>query len=289
MRLVQRVSCALYIVVLLLDIVGFRIAIGMNVNIAWMAALGWRRFLDLAWPVCLLVWIGSSIALYFMTRKRSATQQSAQNAIRSQSTSPPAVHAAYRSTSILALVWTMTYRNAVWQNAKQIFIQPRSWITFAVTGVIFALFFGGYDTSDPSFYTSHIEAFMAGLAISAVVGVVQIAIYQRKHFPANASVQHLGLILEPTGIRSVIGNKVYSYPWDVIGSVRSLGGTVLYQRHGIYVLIPEYAFRSIRDGKAFVATVDALKKGLPPPPYDWTAYVPHAPSTEGIWPPPIMS
>ena len=288
LRIVYWVGLCLYIIATLGNVLFFRIAFAMNGAVPWLALLQLRRILGLTWPISFALWVCSSFAMRWLAGKRNKGKAPAQVAILSESVNPPAVHVAFRPVSILALAWTSDYKSSLRQSVNQVFLRPSMWLSWSVTGVIFTLLFPGFDsTSDPSFYVNHLEAFMAGVAVSSVITCVGLAFSMRKHFPANAPVQHVGLIVDPGGLRSIIGAKSYSYRWDVIGKVRNVGGAVLYQRHGVLSLIPDYAFRSNGDCKAFVATLDALKKGLPPPPYDWSAYVPVAPSSEGVWPPPI--
>jgi len=184
----------------------------------------------------------------------------------------------------------MDYRRSVLQNCKQVLLQPSTWLSNSLLGFYFAWAFpwAFAPFASSSEILSRCIAFLVGYAISIGLSLAVLAFRLTKNFPSHARVQHLALIVEPDGVRSVLGSKQIMYPWSTIGKVKNLAGLVLYKRHGVLCLIPDFAFQSRADTKAFVATLNALKMGLPPPPHDWSGYVPvEQPAVEGVWPPPI--
>jgi hypothetical protein len=111
----------------------------------------------------------------------------------------------------------------------------------------------------------------------------------RKQY-TDVPIQHYGLILNTDGLRVVSGNIVSEVPWKRVNFVQEFQDNVwLVSRVSQQALpiIPSSAFHSAGDGKAFAATVRALKRRKQRPAHNWSGYGVNVPAVEGVWPPAV--
>jgi len=124
--------------------------------------------------------------------------------------------------------------------------------------------------------------------ILAMVRAVARRIMRKQY--STVPTQHFGLILDTDGLRVVTGNIVSSVPWKRVNYVQEFQDNVwLVSRVSRQVLpiIPSSAFHSVGDGKAFAATVRALRRGKQRSAHNWSGYGLDEPAADGVWPPAI--
>ena len=218
---------------------------------------------------------------------RTAESAAARNLELQEIANLPSVAAAFRSTSLLSLTWSMDYRRALQQSFRLVFLQSSTWFSTSAIGFCFAWACPAAFLNSSSDILNRCAAFLVGWIISTAFSLLALVLQVSKNFPAHARIHHHAIIVEPEGICSIVGTRQYLYAWDAIGPAKNLAGLVLYKRQGALSVIPAFAFQSTTDMQAFVATLNALRAGLSPPQHDWSNYVPREVSIKGVWPPPI--
>ncbi len=236
-----------------------------------------------AW-ILIVVVIICRIALAWLGRGAKARVQDVQANYVALIAEQPAVLKAYGPTSLLALTWTVNYWQSTAQYVKIAYSKPRSWLSSSILGIWLAIVWVSNDALN---LLPRIGYFIFGTLISMLLSVVTIAMAQRKQFPQYAPLHHFGLIVGPDQLRRILGGKQLAHPWSTVDEIGLLMGSVHYRANGVPYLIPPHAFHQKEDARVFVSTLNALKAGLPPPPFDWSGYVPQKPTVEGVWPPPI--
>lgn len=234
----------------------------------------------------LLIAAGSAIVRSVLSIKVQTTPGPSADVI--EATNLPVAGEAYNTNSILYLTWTVDYARSLELNLRCVLFNPLLWLGILVWGLMLAvlspLYFPHYTVS----ILMRCAFFLLGAIIGALIRIWRISGALRKIFGPASPVQNYALVVNLDGIAFIIGNTKVDFPWPVIGRTWETNGMVLYQRNKQIGLIPDYAFRSRSDSKAFVATVNAMKKGLPPPDHDWSTYIPVDHTPTDVWPPPPL-
>ena len=240
--------------------------------------------------------VGGGIIGWILSHKRIAIERSEQRRLALEAVELPDLAQLDTSHAILALIWTIDYKTHARLVVVYNLSRVLSWMNFGLTGIMctWAVYI---------LYGVHGYGTLAGIfvAFSLTVGLLQqLALAQsvRRLFPFAAPRQNMALVLDKEGLHQIFGHSVVDLAWPDLKKFREFRGFVLYFKSGLMMFnsglstpIPNGAFRSRADAKAFVAAANALKKGQPLPAYDWSAYKPEVPVTvlEGVWPPSIKT
>jgi len=96
--------------------------------------------------------------------------------------------------------------------------------------------------------------------------------------------QNLALVLDNAGMHYIFGKEVVSYASETLRDAQEVWGSVYLVRSDGERMIPNFAFHSRKDAKAFVAAVVALRGRQAVPGYNWSAYNPGSPEAVGNMP-----
>jgi hypothetical protein len=233
---------------------------------------------------CVLAAIPISIGRWWLARKRTHNVEPA-SAVMVAANSLPVPAEAFNKDSVLYLSWSVDYNSSLKLNWRLLSFHRNVWIGASVAAlVVLGLSFLLYP-HPPLPILVRLIAMLLGVAMNLLVLFVQVTGNLRKTFGPLIPIQSYGLVINPDQLVFLIGDNRFNFPWEVIGRTWESAGIVAYERGKDTDLIPNYAFRSRDDAKAFLATVNALKMGLPPPEHDWSAYVPSEHAVDGVWPP----
>jgi hypothetical protein len=235
---------------------------------------------------CALAVIPISIVRWWLAHNRNANVGPAPVLILAANALPVPADA-FNEESVLYVSWSIDYKSSVKLNCRWLLFHRNVWIGSSVSALtVLGLSFLLYP-SPPLPILVRLVAVLVGIAADLFARFSQVTSNLRKTFGPLTPIQSYGLVVNPDQIVFLVGDSRFNFPWKIIGRTWEATGIVLYQRNKEVGLIPDYAFRSRDDAKAFVATVNALKNGLPRPEYDWSAYVPTENTSSGVWPPPV--
>jgi hypothetical protein len=193
----------------------------------------------------------------------------------------------YLPTSLLCLSWQCNYNQYLRENLTLKFMNPLTWMASSIPGILLCVIIPSNVFPGIPAWLAESVTFLAGCVLSAAFTALDCVLKVRSKFNPLAATFQFSLIVDVACVRLITGNQVHKYRWSEIGRVWKRNA-VVFQRPGSTVLIPSYVFHSARDKKAFVHMLHALKKGLRPPAYNWSAYVPDETKSEAVWPPPIL-
>ena len=236
--------------------------------------------------------LGVGICGYFMTgltyystkarERRKARARHMQEGIK-----PPDLSKADPTQTILTIKWSIGIKQYRLLSLRWLQLQRSTWVWLFGYGLYSAIC-GAF-----AFGRSNIPAitlsFWVGIAIYAygMYNWIQwsVGLLER----VGASIFQTALAIEVAGIREIVGSTTRLTNWTDVQRASCNGGIVVITRLEQPYLIPDYAFGSREDAKAFVATIICLKNGLKLPVYDWSGYSFASHSIEGVWPPPISA
>jgi len=220
-----------------------------------------------------------------LTKQRAAAIRKEQLEIFQEAITPPSLEGLDLSEAILMLNWTADFKTSMRLNARYLGSSPMTWISFSILGIVFAVIaafcFGRTN------YPAILVWFAGGVTLSMVFRYNTVRKFLDLYFPDKSAARNTALIVDKEGLREVVGRTVKIYPWSAVSTAKEIRGLALIGRGGEARMVPDYAFQSREDAKAFVSTIIALKDGKPAPPYDWSAYQQTPAVAEGVWPPPI--
>ena len=218
--------------------------------------------------------------------KKLAAMRAEQRAIFPEAIKLPDLTGVDMSRSLLTLSWSADAKTSKWQNIECQCNTFGTWISLSLP-TIFVLVVVGCFLGLSNFPLLGIAAFVS-LGSTALVRYGAVQRTTDIYYPVQGAVRHAAFIVDPDGIREIKGKSVQRSGWDSVAWAREVKGKVLLANGQEVRMIPDFAFDSRADAKAFVATIIALKYGSPLPEYDWSNYVPRVTGSVAVWPPAIQ-
>ena len=267
-------------------------AVFASILILIAGLLAWKEALQPVSSIGFCAFIGGYFVLLaailtrnLLSRKRIALVHESNARLVKESASLPDFTKLDTSLAIVSLLWTLDYK--AYRKISLVYY-TRNW-----KSVICPVFLGGFTLlicylllgiRNPLGLSA---CFLAGAFLLVAMVQANHVRALRRHFPKEAKVHSVALILDPAGMHYIAGSIVIDLPWDKLKSIRETGSIIVLLHSDGTRFIPSFAFHSPEDIKPFVQTALALKGGNAPPVHDWSSYKAESPVVEGVWPPAI--